>query len=606
MALFTLTVFGLIAVINAEEIKYNPCCSNPCENFGICNRIAWTEKYTCDCYGTGYYGVNCQTPTWSKWISNLLRPSPFTVQAITTNGKIIWKIVNKIKFVHSYFMKFILKIRALSPEWPEPHNTAADYITWDGYTNKTYWGRTLPAVPEDCPTPFGVVGPKEYPDVYKLVEEVFTRTEFKPCPRGTSLSLPLYGQHFTHQGFKSVPSDDTLTWGQHTLDMSHLYGETLGKQLALRSMKGGKMKTQIINGEEYPPNMKDCPGVNMDYPENVIEEYRFAMGHPFFALLPSLMYYSTLWLREHNRVCDVLAEHHPQWDDERLFQTTRLIILGETLKVTVEEYVQHISGMDLKLTFEPDLMHDSSMRWASGRLHVEFNTLYHWHNMIPNYFYIGNKTYTLEETFFNMSSLLDNGMNVFTTSMANQVAGRGAGGRNMAKSLHKVAYEVIKMNRKLRLQPFNRYRELFRLPPYKTFEELTGETKLAKVLSKFYGGEINAVEYFVGIMVEKRYKAKMWGITLTESIGNYALRSVFSNVIGSPQYWKESTFGGKIGFDMVKTASLKDIACRNIKGCPEFKFEIAEAVTEDTDKGMIYNDIESDGTEGTGQHKTEL
>lgn len=33
------------------------------------------------------------------------------------------------------------------------------------------------------------------------------------------------------------------------VDLSHLYGETLAKQLALRSMKGGKMKMQMLKGE---------------------------------------------------------------------------------------------------------------------------------------------------------------------------------------------------------------------------------------------------------------------------------------------------------------------------------------------------------------------
>lgn len=53
------------------------------------------------------------------------------------------------------------------------------------------------------------------------------------------------------------------------------------------------------------------------------------MGHEAFGLVPGLMMYATIWLREHNRVCDVLKEAHPDWDDERLFQTSRLILIGE-------------------------------------------------------------------------------------------------------------------------------------------------------------------------------------------------------------------------------------------------------------------------------------
>lgn len=70
-------------------------------------------------------------------------------------------------------------------------------------------------------------------------------------------------------------------------------------------------------------------GAEMHYPPHVPESDRFAVGHEAFGLVPGLMMYATIWLREHNRVCDVLKEVHPDWDDDRLFQTTRLILIGE-------------------------------------------------------------------------------------------------------------------------------------------------------------------------------------------------------------------------------------------------------------------------------------
>lgn len=67
----------------------------------------------------------------------------------------------------------------------------------------------------------------------------------------------------------------------------------------------------------------------MIYPPHIPEHLRFAVGQEVFGLVPGLMMYATIWLREHNRVCDVLKREHPEWDDEQLFQTSRLILIGE-------------------------------------------------------------------------------------------------------------------------------------------------------------------------------------------------------------------------------------------------------------------------------------
>lgn len=84
----------------------------------------------------------------------------------------------------------------------------------------------------------------------------------------------------------------------------------------------------------YPPTVAEAD-VNMHYPPSVPLEKQMAIGQEVFGLLPGLSMYATLWLREHNRVCDVLKKEHPTWEDEQLFQTTRLIIIGKLSKTSV-------------------------------------------------------------------------------------------------------------------------------------------------------------------------------------------------------------------------------------------------------------------------------
>ena len=73
--------------------------------------------------------------------------------------------------------------------------------------------------------------------------------------------------------------------------------------------------------------MKDAD-VYMQYPEGVPDDKKFALGHPFFSLIPGLFMYATIWMREHNRVVTILKKEHPSWDDEQLYQTGKLIITG--------------------------------------------------------------------------------------------------------------------------------------------------------------------------------------------------------------------------------------------------------------------------------------
>lgn len=88
---------------------------------------------------------------------------------------------------------------------------------------------------------------------------------------------------------------------------------------------------QVLDGEVYPPSVGQT-SVLMRYPPGVPLQNQMAVGQEVFGLLPGLMVISTIWLREHNRVCDLLKEEHPTWDDEQLFQTTRLILIGEHVR----------------------------------------------------------------------------------------------------------------------------------------------------------------------------------------------------------------------------------------------------------------------------------
>jgi peroxidase len=119
------------------------------------------------------------------------------------------------------------------------------------------------------------------------------------------------------------------TW----LDVSSLYGSTEEVAKKLRSFKGGKMLTQEIHAPGTKGSASYLPYNTMDVPTRtrpgVKPENLFAGGDPRTNEDWIMLSVHTLLLREHNRLCGILAKQHPEYDDETLYQTVRVIMAAK-------------------------------------------------------------------------------------------------------------------------------------------------------------------------------------------------------------------------------------------------------------------------------------
>ena len=110
----------------------------------------------------------------------------------------------------------------------------------------------------------------------------------------------------------------------HWWDGSQLYGSDWETQQRLRSMEGGKLR--MTDTATLPTDEKtgtELTGFTRNWWVGV------GLLHTLFA-------------REHNAICDMLAEHHPDWDDETLFQTSRLINAAVMAKIHTVEWTPAI------------------------------------------------------------------------------------------------------------------------------------------------------------------------------------------------------------------------------------------------------------------------
>ena len=201
-------------------------------------------------------------------------------------------------FNFNIFKSNCLTGRGASIESPPRFNSGHEYITTQSHFNTSYYARSLPPVPLHCPTPMGVAGKnnwhlqhlfellvfkikifceisgkKELPDIDQLAERFFKRKEFIPEPKGTNILFAYYAQHFSHQFFRTDKArGPAFTSGTDGVDVSHIYGVDKATQDALRSFSQGKMKVRVVDGEQFPPLLRDAPEVRMIYPPHTPEE----------------------------------------------------------------------------------------------------------------------------------------------------------------------------------------------------------------------------------------------------------------------------------------------------------------------------------------------
>jgi len=554
---------------------WDPCCAHPCTNKGVC--LSYPDRsYICDCTDTGFHGENCTKPYLGTRLKLLLRPSPDWLHDFLTSDRFVWRIIDAVPYLTNAAMKYIYMTRGDMVDSPNRYDSDHPYPTLHAYFNETYYGRTLPPVPHHCPTPLGIAGPKVLPPVEQLVEKVFARRKFLPEPHDSNALFQYYAQHFTHQFFRTdYAKGGAFTKGTGGVDVSNIYGLTEQHRRGIRLFKDGMLKYEMVNGEMFPPYLKDVEGVTMEIPPHIPVDKGslFALGHPFFVLLPGLFMYSTLWLREHNRVCSILKSEHSDWDDERLYQTAKLIITGEVIQITIEDYVQHLSQYKLRMRYRPEVAHGTRFQF-DNRINVEFVHLYHWHPLVPETIKIGEKDYGFMDMAFSVKPVLEHGLDQFIQALSRARAGK-LGARNHPKYTLPTLIKSLNIQRNLRFQSFNNYRKRFDMPPYETFEELTGETEIAQVLRDLYG-HVDAVEYYVGLICE-RPSPSITPLTMVNIGGPWSVKGLVANPVSSPKFWKPSTFGGEVGFDIIKAASLTNLLCNNMvnkTGCEHISFKV--------------------------------
>lgn len=132
------------------------------------------------------------------------------------------------------------------------------------------------------------------------------------------------------------------------LDGSVVYGPNLNMTTELRSMQGGRLRMSLTpDGRTLLPYSSDpSDGCNQEQ-ENARGRYCFASGDPRANENLHLTTMHLLWARQHNLIADRLAELNPSWDDERVFQEARRIVVAQLQHITYSEFLPVLLGDEI-------------------------------------------------------------------------------------------------------------------------------------------------------------------------------------------------------------------------------------------------------------------
>jgi prostaglandin-endoperoxide synthase 2 len=270
---------------------------------------------------------------------------------------------------------------------------------------------------------------------------------------------------------------------------------------------------------------------------------------------------SSVFVREHNRLCALLEAAHPRWDDHRLFETARNVNIALLLRLIVEEYINHLAGLPFKLFV--DRTFPERQRWyRTNRIAIEFNLLYRWHSLVPDALELDGQRLDGSAYRFNNELLERHGAERVIAAASRQRAGR-IGLRNTPDFLWEAEKAALGLARAHLVRPYNEYRERFGMRRLRSFAELVGDDAgLAHDLAQLYG-HVDRVEFVVGLFAERHGEGSILGDLVRVMVGVDAFSQALTNPLLSGNVYGEEAFSRE-GLAVIEgTTRFEEIVRRN-------------------------------------------
>ena len=367
------------------------------------------------------------------------------------------------------------------------------------------------------------------------------------------------------------------------LDASMIYGSTQERSDWLRTFEGGKLWTSqngpTGSGDLLPWNTttKEFGGgafIDISAPEMESggNDKYFVCGDARANENPLLLAIHTLFVREHNRICDELAASYATWTDEQLYQRARKQVGAHIQSITYEEWLPAIGVrlpdyMGYKVDLEPGIFNVfSAAAFRIGHTMIDSDIIRM--DIEGNEISAGNLT--LEDGFFKPLEIYNaKGIEAYLQGMGTQVMQemdckmvddlRNFLFDGQTKGLDLASINIFR-GRDRGLADFNTLREDFGLPPLASFDQLTDHTADREVIASLYDGDIDRIDAWVGMLSENHINDEAVFGELVVSI----LREQFRLLRDADRFYYENDPAfSQIQIEDIKATTLHDIIMRN-------------------------------------------
>jgi prostaglandin-endoperoxide synthase 2 len=487
----------------------------------------------------------------------------------------LWRFLGRVPGVRSAANQLIINQMIYTMKTrPTTLSTMSPYTSWDSLTDRTYSDRHLPPDPDLQ---------KRLPSAERAAELFMRPPDGARYSPKSTLLFPHFAQWFTDGFLRTDPTNPLKNTSTHDIDLSQLYGQTRKVTDMLREKRGGRLKSQMIDGREYPPYLfgedgqvkpefadlpisfpgSDRKAVALDEIDEGKRRRLFAVGIPRGNIHYGFSMMSTLFLREHNRLAGAISAEHPDWDDERAFQTARNTLIVILMEIVIGDYINHISPFYFRLFVDPGIgVHEKWYRqnWMS----IEFDLLYRWHALVPTHVTLAGEQRDMADVLWDTEFVTANGIARLFDEASRQPSTE-IGLLNSAAFLAPAERHAIEIGRTAQLASFNDYRQAAGFPRLASFEEISSDPAIRSALADRYA-TVDDVELLVGLFAEDVRRNAALPTLMGTMVGVDAFSQALTNPLLATELFTEATFSAA-GMDAIRsTRSLADLVARNVAG----------------------------------------